>query len=76
MFTLRVFPEATTKDMNSYSQSSIERKPDIAILHIGTVDLVTRRGEEVHSEVEIAQGIVDLVSHIRTMISKLLFPTS
>ena len=63
---VKSFPGATTKDMYSYSQPSIERKPDIAILHVGTNDLVTRRGEEMKSEVEIAQGIVDLADHIRS----------
>ena len=62
---VKSFPGATTKDMYSYSQPSIDRKPDIAILHVGTNDLVTRRGEEMKSEVEIAQGIVDLADHIR-----------
>ena len=63
---VKSFPGATTKDMYSYSQPSIERKPDIAILHVGTNDLVTRRGEEMKSEVEIAKGIVDLADHIRS----------
>ena len=52
--------------MYSYSQPSVERKPDIAILHIGTNDLVTRRGEEIKSKVEIAQSIVDLANHVRS----------
>ena len=63
---VKSFPGATTKDMYSYSQPSIDRKPDIAILHVGTNDLVTRRGEEMKSEDEIAQGIVDLADHIRS----------
>ena len=63
---VKSFPGATAKDMYSYSQPSVERKPDIALLHIGTNDLVTRRGEEMKSEVEIAQGIVDLANHIRS----------
>ncbi len=62
---VKSFPGATTKDMYSYSQPSIERKPDIAILHVGTNDLATRKGEEIKSEVEIAQGIVDLACHIK-----------
>ena len=63
---VKSFPRATTKDMYSYSQPSIDRKPDVAILHVGTNDLVTRRGEEMKSEDEIAQGIVDLADHIRS----------
>ena len=55
------FPGAITKDMYSYSQPTIERKHDIAILHVGTNDLATRK-----SEVEISQGIIDLAEHIKS----------
>ena len=57
---VKTFPGAITKDMYSYSQPSIERKSNIAILHVGTNDLVTRK-----SEVEISQGIIDLAEHIK-----------
>lgn len=63
---VKSFPGATTKDMYSYAQPSIERKPGIAVLHVGTNDLVQRRDEEMQSEVEIAQGIIDLAEHIRS----------
>ena len=62
---VKSFPGATTKDKYSYSQPSIERKPDIAILHVESNDLATQKGEVIKSEVEIAQSIVDLACHIK-----------
>ena len=54
------FPGTTTKDMASYSQPLVEKKPDTIIIHCGTKDL-NKTGK---SEVMIASEIVALAKSI------------
>ena len=58
---VRSFSGATTKDMNSYIQPTIDRSPDCILLHVGTNDLANKT----KTEVEIAKEIVDLALLIR-----------
>ena len=55
------FPGATIKDMKSYSLPSIEKKPDMLILHCGTNDLKTKK-----SEVEISEEIISLAKSVQS----------
>ena len=55
------FPGATIKDMKSYSLPSIEKKPDMLILHCGTNDLKTK-----NSEVEISEEIISLAKSVQS----------
>ena len=58
--SVKVFNGATVKDMISYCQPSVERKPDKIILHAGTNDLSNKK----LSEVKIAESIVQLAKSI------------
>ncbi len=42
---VKCFNGANIKDMHSYEKPTIERKPNLIILHIGTNDLAQRRKE-------------------------------
>ena len=62
---VKCFNGANIKDMHSYAKPSIERKPNVIILHIGTNDLAPRRNEAEKSEVQIAHEIIDLANEMR-----------
>ena len=62
---VKCFSGANIKDMHSYAKPTIERKPNVIILHIGTNDLAPRRNEAVKSEVQIAQEIIELANETR-----------
>ena len=56
---------ATIRDMHSYTIPTIEKKPNLIVLHVGINDLPSRRGEEDKSEVQIAQEIIELANEIK-----------
>ena len=51
--------------MHSYAIPTIEKKPNLIILHAGTNDLPSRRGDEEKSEVQIADEIIKLANEIK-----------
>ena len=51
--------------MHSYAKPSVERKPNVVILHIGTNDLSPKRNEEEKFAVQIAQEVTELAKGIR-----------
>ena len=59
---IKCFPGATVKDMRSYIEPSIDRKPDTIILHCGTNDL--RRKDK--TEVEISKEIIYIAKQIQS----------
>ena len=56
---------ANIKDMHSYSKPTIERKPNLIILHICTNDVAQRRNEAEKSAVQIAHEIIELANEMR-----------
>ena len=58
---VRSFSGATTKDMNSGIQPTIDRSPDCILLHVGTNDLANKT----KTEVEITKKIVALVASVK-----------
>lgn len=58
------FNGATTRDMHSYAQPSIERKPNLILLHSGTNDLSLKIDGKEKTEVQIAEEIIDLAKSI------------
>ena len=62
---VKKFNGATIRDMHSYVIPTIEKKPNLIVLHVGTNDLPSRRGEEEKSEVQIAQEIIELANEIK-----------
>ena len=66
--SVKVFNGATVKDMISYCQPSVERKPDKIILHAGTNDLSNKE----LSEVKIAESIVQLAKSIEEKGAKVI----
>ena len=62
---VKCFNGANIKDMHSYAKPSVERKPNVVILHIGTNDLSPKRNEEEKSAVHIAQEVIELAKGIR-----------
>ena len=65
---VKCFTGANIKDMHSYAKPSVERKPNVVILHIGTNDLSPKRNAEEKSAVQIAQEVMELAKGIREMI--------
>ena len=61
---VKCFNGANIKDMHSYAKPSVERKPNVVILHIGTNDLSPKRNEEEKSAVQIAQEVIELAKGI------------
>ena len=57
---VRSFSGATTKDMNSYIQPTIDRSPNCILLHVGTNDLANKT----KTEAQIAKEIVGLAQLI------------
>eukprot|EP00112_Aurelia_sp_Birch-Aquarium-sp1_P009895 Seg2143.1 transcript_id=Seg2143.1/GoldUCD/mRNA.D3Y31 product="hypothetical protein" protein_id=Seg2143.1/GoldUCD/D3Y31 len=62
---VKCFNGANIKDMHSYAKPSIERKPNLIILHIGKNDLAQRRNEAEKSAVQIAHEIIELANEMR-----------
>ena len=62
---VKMFNGAMIRDMHSYAIPTIEKKPDLIVLHVGNNDLPSRRGEEVKSEVQIAQQIIELANEMK-----------
>ena len=62
---MKKFSSSTIRDMRSYTIPSIEEKPNLIFLHVGTNELPTRRGQEGKSEVQIAQEIIELANEIK-----------
>ena len=62
---VKCFNGANIKDMHSYAKPTIERKPNLIILHIGTNDLAQRRNEAEKSAVQIAHEIIELANEMR-----------
>ena len=62
---VKKFSGATIRDMHSYTIPTTEKKPNLIVLHVGTNDLPSRRGEEEKSEVQIAQEIIELANEIK-----------
>ena len=58
------FNGATIRDMHSYAQPSIERKPNLILLHSGTNDLSLKIDGKEKTEVQIAEEIIDLAKSI------------
>ena len=50
--------------MNSYAQPSIERKPNLILLHSGTNDLTLKIDGKEKTEVQIAEEIINLAKSI------------
>ena len=61
---VKKFNCATTRDMYSYAQPSIERKPNLILLHSGTNDLPLKIDGKEKTEVQIAEEIIDLAKSI------------
>ena len=57
---VKKFSGATTRDMYSYAQPSIERKPNLILLHSGRNDLPLKTDRKEKTEVQIAEEIIDL----------------
>ena len=53
------------RDMHDYAIPTIEKKPNLIVLHVGTNDLPSKRGEEEKSEVQIDQKIIELANEFR-----------
>ena len=62
---MKSFNGANIKDMHSYAKPTIDRKPNLILLHIGTNDLAQRRNEDEKSADQIAQEIIELASEMR-----------
>ena len=62
---VKCFNGANIKDMHSYAKPTIERKPNLIILHIGTNDLAQRRNKAEKSSVQIAHEIIELANEMR-----------
>ena len=58
------FNGATTRNMYSYAQPSIERKPNLILLHSGTNDLSLKIDGKEKTEVQIAEEIINLAKSI------------
>ena len=56
---VKSFDGANIKDIHSYAKPSVERKPNLVILLIGTNDLSPKRNEEEKSAVQTAQGVIE-----------------
>ena len=65
MSMLSALTGATIKDMKSYTQPTIERKPSLIILHAGTNDLSLKLNNEQKSELQIANEIIELANSIK-----------
>ena len=59
---VKCFPGATVKEMRSYVEPSINRKPNTIILHCGTNDLRLKD----KTEVEISKEIIDVAKLIQS----------
>ena len=57
---VKTFSRASTNDMKSYVKPTLERNPEIVILHSGTNDLKLKKDEE-----EIVNNIVNLALSIK-----------
>ena len=62
---MKKFNGATIRDMHSYAILTIEKKPDLIVLHVGTNDLRSKRGDDEKSEVQIADEIIKLANEIK-----------
>ena len=62
---VKCFNGATIKDMKSYIQPTIERKPNLIVLHTGTNDLSLKLNNEQKSELQIANEIFELAKSIK-----------
>ena len=62
---VKCFNGATIKDMKCYTQPTIERKPNLIILHAGTNDLSLKLNNEQKSELQIANEIIELANSIK-----------
>ena len=61
IFVVKFFGGATTKDVESYIQPTIERAPSNVILHCGTNDLKASTDPE-----QIAENIINIAKSIKT----------
>ena len=59
---IKSFPGATVKDMQSYIEPSVDRKPDTIILHCGTNDLRFKD----KTEVQISGEIIEVAKLIQS----------
>ena len=62
---VKCFNGATIKDMKCYTQPTIERKPNLIILHAGTNDLSLKLNSGQKSELQIANEIIELANSIK-----------
>ena len=58
------FNGATTRDMHSYAQPSIVRRPNLILLHSGRNGLSLKIDGKEKTEVQIAEEIIDLAKSI------------
>ena len=70
---MKCFNRANIKDMHSYAEPTIERKPNLIILHIGTNDLAQRRNEAEKSGVQIAHEVIELANEMRVNDTEVVF---
>ena len=71
---MKSFNGANIKDMHSYAKPTIDRKPNLILLHIGTNDLAQRRNEDEKSTDQIAQEIIELASEMRVNNTEVVIP--
>ena len=62
---MKCFNGANIKDTHSYAKPTIERKPNLILLHIGTNDLAQRRNEDEKSADQIPHEIIELANEMR-----------
>jgi lysophospholipase L1-like esterase len=60
------FPGATVDNMHHYCIPSIEKNPDMLILHVGTNEIKTRSAEE------IAQSVVNLITSVKKKVKDVI----
>ena len=65
---VHAFSGSTIKDMRSYCQPSLDRRPSQVIIHVGTNDLSDRK----KSELQISQEIISLANEIKSSGAKVI----
>ena len=50
--SVKTFPGATTSDMNHYIKPTLDRNPELLVLHVGTNDVQRKEPQEIANEVK------------------------
>lgn len=57
---VKTFPGATVVDMNHYLKPTLEKNPELIVLHVGTNDIPKKNPSDIVKEIKsLGQGIVE-----------------